>query len=196
MLVQAVSCCMAGGRGGLVLLIVYIVYMSYFLLKQKRISKGRLITLVVSLIAGFWYFANRFNMWNSVGFQRSSSFSDTSSDRTDMWEELWHFVPDNNFLPYGLGGDYYTFGFYTHNVLLDWCIELSVIGAAFMVFLYWKTYKINFELTKHDGIFVITMILFLYGVVMNLFSGYWITTFPIWMAFGIAYTSFNYYRKH
>lgn len=195
MLIQAVACCMAGGRGGLVLLVVYVIYMGYYILKRKILSMSTLLSVVIASVAGFLVVASKLNMWSSSGFGRSSGLMD-DDDRILMWSEIWHYVPDNFFMPYGLGGDYFTFGFYTHNILLDWCIELGVIGAVIMCVIYMKTYIKIFKLTKSNEIFIVIMILSIFAVVMNMFSGYWISTAEIWLAFGTAFTSANYNRWH
>lgn len=195
MLIQSVACCMAGGRGGLVLLVVYVIYMGYYMLKRRIISKGNLILVVLACLVGFFIVANSLNMWSSSGFARSSGLAD-DDDRLLMWARIWHYVPDNSYMPYGLGGDFFSFGFFTHNLLLDWCIELGVIGALIMSAIYMKTYISIFKLTKSNGIFVVVMILAIYAVVLNMFSGYWISTSAIWLAFGTAMTSANYNKWH
>ena len=195
MLIQAVACCMAGGRGGLVLLVVYVIYMGYYFFKRNILSKGELIGVAIVCLAGFLFIAEKLNMWSSSGFKRSSGLVD-DDDRLLMWAKIWHFIPDNYYMPYGLGGDYFTFGFYTHNVLLDWCIELGVVGAFIMCIIYWKTYISIFRLSKYNEIFVIAMIIAIHAVVMNMFSGYWISTAGIWLAFGIAMVASNYDRFH
>ena len=193
MLVQAVACCMAGGRGGLVLLVVYVMYMSYYMLKRHIISKAKLISVAVVCFVGFLVIANQLNMWSSSGFARSSRLMD-DDDRLLLWARTWHFIPDNYYMPYGLGGDYFSFGFYTHNMILDWCIELGVIGAFIMSIIYLKTYINVFKLTKENEVFVVVMILAIFACVMNMFSGYWISTAAIWLAFGTAITASNYNR--
>jgi len=195
MLVQAVACCMSGGRGGVVLLVIYVIYMSYFMLKRHIVSKGKLISVALASIIGFLIVANKLDMWSSSGFDRSSNLVN-DDDRLLMWESIWHYVSDNNYMPYGLGGDYFTFGFYTHNTILDWCIELGVIGAFVMCIIYLKTYISIFRLSKYNEIFVIAMIIAINAVVMNMFSGYWITTPGMWLAFGIVMKSSNYDRWH
>lgn len=195
MLIQAVACCMAGGRGGLVLLVVYVIYMGYFILKRRILSKGNLISVALTSIVGFLIVANKLNMWSSSGFGRSSGLVD-DDDRFLMWARIWNYVPDNYYMPYGLGGVYFTFGIYTHNIILDWLIELGVIGALIMSVIYVKTYINIFKLTKKNEVFVVVMIIAIFGVIYNMFSGYWISTAEIWLAFGTAITSFNYNRWH
>lgn len=195
MLIQAVACCMAGGRGGLLLLVVYVLYMIYYLSKRKILSKGELTGVILLSIVGFLFVANSLDMWSSAGFSRSSGLAD-DDDRWLLWESAWHYVSDNNYMPYGLGGDFFSFGFYTHNVILDWCIELGIIGAFIMSIIYLKTYINIFKLTRNNEIFVVVMILAIFAVVMNMFSGYWISTAAIWLAFGTAMTKSNYSRWH
>lgn len=191
MLIQAVACCMAGGRGGLLLLIIYVIYMSYYMLKRKILSTGKLLSVVIACITGFLLVASKLNMWSSSGFSRSSGMAD-DNDRFLLWGRIWHYVPDNNYMPYGFGGVYFSFGFYTHNLFLDWCIEFGIIGAFIMTIIYLKTYINVFKLTKENEVFVAVMIIAIFACVMNMFSGYWVGTAGIWLAFGCAITASNY----
>ena len=40
------------------------------------------------------------------------------------------------------------------------------------------------------------MITAIYGLVANIFSGYWITTNTHWLVFGVTMTYMNYYKYH
>lgn len=195
MLIQAVCCAMAGGRGGLVLLVAYVIYMSYYLLRNKILSAKKLLLIGFFIVIVFLFLATQLGLWESAGFNRSSNaIHDT--DRLQMWKGIWNYVKANNYLGYGLGGDYFTFGFYTHNIILDFILELGIFGLLIMSYCFWQTYKRLFILSKSNEIFVIIMIFFIYGVVMNMFSGYWVSTSSNWMAFGVAYTMENYYKCH
>lgn len=187
MLVQAVTCALAGGRGGLVLLIVYIVYMTYCLFRRSNLSKIRLFAIAVVAIVGFIMVANQFNLWDSAGFSRSSNFAH-NDDRFELWRAIWPFVSDSAYMGYGIGGDYYSWGFYTHNILLDWLLELGLFGAVVMIVFYFKQIQKLWRIAKTNEIFSVLMILFLFAFVMNLFSGYWITTSANWLVFGAVFS--------
>ena len=185
--IQAVTCCMAGGRGGVVLLVVYIFALSFVMLKLRLITKFRLFVLVCFGIVLFVVTSNYLNLWSSTGFARSSGLIH-DDDRIELWQSIWIFVENNSYMGYGLGGDYYTFGFYTHNILLDFILELGIFGMFIMLFLFYKIYRVIFKNILTDSIFVLLLIVSLYGLVLNMFSGYWITTYSHWMALGVALT--------
>ena len=191
---QAVTCCMSGGRGGVVLLVIYLIAMVYMMLYFKRITKIKLV--IIAILGGgiFVYVADYFHLWDSVGFIRSSGLLD-DDDRFRLWRGIWHYVEDNNYIGYGLGGDYYTFGFYTHNILLDFLLETGFLGTIILTYTFVKIYKAIFNQCMNNNIFIILVIISLYGLVMNMFSGYWITTYSHWMALGVAMTYRKYFGK-
>ena len=191
--ILAVTCCMAGGRGGLVLLVVYVVFFFYFMLKLKRISKVKLVLLALISAVVFLFVADYLNLWDTAGFNRSSGVVN-SDDRFELWESIWHYVVDNNFIGYGLGGDYYTFGFYTHNILLDFILELGAIGLIVMIRVFFAIYKRIFKCLLIDDIFAVIALICIFGLVMNMFSGYWITTYTHWLALGVALTCLTYFK--
>ena len=195
MLVQAVCCAMSGGRGGLVLLVVYVVYMLYYLLKNNIISKKNLILVAIFTFVGFMILADRLGLWTSSGFQRSSN-SMNDDDRWILWKDYWNYIVDNPVIGYGLGGDYFTVGFYSHNIIVDWLLETGIIGTLILLSIFYKTYKNIFALAKENSIFVVILILFIYGIIMNCFSGYWITMGTTWMCFGVAITASTYRKLH
>lgn len=195
MLIQSACCAMAGGRGGLVLLVVYIVYMGIFLIRNKMVSKPKLFFFALVSIIGFFIVANQMGVWESAGFARSSN-AVNDDDRWLLWKEFWVYITKNPIIGYGLGGDYFTWGFYSHNLIVDLLLEAGLIGTIIILTIFLKTYKGLKELTNYNQVFIIIMILFIRGGVMNMFSGYWISTSSNWLAFGVAYTSANYYSSH
>lgn len=195
MLVQSVCCAMAGGRGGLILLIVYVFYMTYYMLKSKVISKSKLMLVLIIATLGFILVANYFSLWTSSGFARSSN-GINNDDRFALWVEYLPYIEQHPLFGNGLGSDYFTWGFYSHNIFVDWLVETGVVGVILLSLVFIQTYKRLFALTNINQIFVVIMILFIYGAVMNMFSGYWITTNVHWLAFGIVLSRDNYFRTH
>lgn len=195
MLIQASCCAMSGGRGGLVLLVVYIVYFAFYLLKNNIVSKLKFFIYGILIGIALFIVADCLGVFDSSGFARSSN-SLNDDDRFEVWAEYWKFIDDYPIFGYGLGGDYFTVGFYSHNMIVDFLLELGIIGLLIMPFVFFKTYKKVYLLTKQNTMFVIVMILFLYGLVMNMFSGYWISMNTNWLCFGVAMTASNYYLFH
>ena len=185
-IILAVTCAMTGGRGGLVLLCVYAVGMAMYALKLKLISKSKLVILAVIAVFGFMTIADSFGLWTSSGFERSSGFAD-DDDRWLLWSNVWHNVEDHNYLGWGIGGDYFTdYGFYTHNILLDWILELGIVGLLIMIRIYVSMAKKLFLLSRQNKTYIIILMLFVYVLVMNFFSGYWLTQNIHWLVFGVT----------
>lgn len=184
---QAVACCMSGGRGGVVLLVVYVVFMLYIMQHNKIVSRKMVLLIALLGFLVFLVVANYLGLWNSAGFNRSSGLI-TSQDRFDFWKEIWVYVENNNYIGYGLGGDYFTFGFYTHNILLDFILETGIIGCVVLVVIFCIVYRNVFDKCGLNDIFILLSIIGIYGIVMNMFSGYWITTYAHWMILGASMT--------
>jgi O-antigen ligase len=193
--IQAACCAMAGGRGGLVLLVVYVCYLSFLMVKNNIVSKRNFIVIAIVSVVGFFVVADCLGVFNSSGFERSSN-SLNNDDRFEVWSEYWKFIDDYPIFGYGLGGDYFTVGFYSHNMIVDFLLELGIVGLLVMISIFFKTYKKVYFLTKQNPVFIIVMILFIYGMVMNMFSGYWISMNTNWLCFGVAMTSMNYFKIH
>lgn len=193
MVVQAVACLMAGGRGGVVLLVVYVLFWSYYLVKIKHISMHKFLLLSILVIYGFQYVADELGMWTSSGFLRSSGLVD-DDDRFSLWSEYLPYFKSSPIVGNGLGSDYFTCGFYSHNLIVDFLVESGIIGALIMFWVYWKTYKTIRSLSMSNDFFSIILILFVFALVMNMFSGYWITNSNIWLCFGVTISSLNYYK--
>ncbi len=191
---QSVGCCLSGGRGGVVLLVVYLIVLCYMLLRLKVIKMSGLVVIATLGVCLFLLIANYLHLWDAAGFARSSNLLN-DDDRFVLWRNIWHYVTDNYFMGYGLGGAYYSFGFYTHNMFLDFIIEVGILGLVFLILVFVKLYKTIFSLLSRNDIFVILAIISLFGLVMNMFSGYWITTYTHWMILGVVMTYRTYWSK-
>ena len=190
--IQSVTCCMSGGRGGVVLLFVYLFIMICMMLMFKRTTKKKITIISIVGVFLFFYVADSFGLWESAGFQRSSGLMD-EDDRFVFWKQMFVYIEDNNYFGYGLGGDYFTFGFYTHNIFIDFLLETGIIGTIFLLIYFYKIYKNILAHIWSNDIFVLILIICLYGLVMNLFSGYWITTYSHWFALGVSTICNRYY---
>lgn len=194
MLLQAVCCMMSGGRGGVVLLAVYALYMIYFLKVHNKVSLFKILLVAGVLVIAFLFAADYLGLQESSGFARSSGLLH-DDDRFEQWRQYYPYISENILLGWGLGGDYFTVGFYSHNMFVDWLLETGIVGTCILVTIYYKIYNRIYNLTKLNEIYVIVMIFFIYGLVMNMFSGYWIGTSAHWMAMGVAIAYIYAYNK-
>lgn len=196
MMIQAATCLMSGGRGGVVLLFAYMLYMVYFLHKWKGVSFVKIIFFGIAILAAMFIVANYMGVMDSAGFARSSGLMD-DKDRYEQWGQYIPYLSEHMLLGWGLGGDYFTVGFYSHNIFLDWYLETGVIGTLVLFHIFLKSYKRLVTLTTMDDIYIVVMIYFIYGLVFNLFSGYWISQNSNWLLFGIAATySYEYNKRN
>lgn len=189
--VQAVTCLMSGGRGGVVLLSFYILFVIILMWLQERLSKIQLISIIFIAIVVFIVVSNIFDLSNASGFTRSSKLIH-DDDRINMWIKLWKYVEANNYVGYGLGSDFIIIHGYSHNFLLDFMIETGVLGTIILCIVFFKMYMAIFRNVFTNDVFIILSIVGIYGLVMNSFSGYWISTYAHWMILGVAST----YKYH
>lgn len=195
MLLQAVCCAMSGGRGGLVLLVVYIVYMGYFMIKNNIVSTKQLFFIIFISFVSFLFVATYLGLWESSGFTRSSN-GVHDDDRLELWSWYIPYIYNSPFIGHGIGGDYFTLGFYSHNIFVDWLIETGIIGTIILCIIFYNCYKNLYKLSKLNQVFIVVMIFFIYAVVHNMFSGYWITSNIHWLVFGIVMSKNNFFRRH
>lgn len=189
--IQAVTCLMSGGRGGVVLLSAYIIFVVILMWQQEKLSKIQLISIIFTAIIIFIVVANIFDLSNASGFARSSKLLH-DDDRLNMWIKLWKYVEANNYVGYGLGSDFLVTRGYTHNFFLDFMIETGIMGTIILCIIFFKMYRSVFRNVFTNDIFIIICIVGIYGLVMNSFSGYWISTYSHWMILGVACT----YKYH
>lgn len=187
MAVAGTICVISGGRGGFVLLCVYILFLLYIIYRNGTISKSKLFTLIGVSAILFLILANYYDLWNYAGFKRVINPLAQNTGRKDDWMEVLTYFFNSPIYGNGLGSDYYTWGFYSHNIIVDFLAETGIIGFCFFCYIFFWMEKSIFKQTKSNDFFVFIMIITIYGLVMNCFSGYWISTWQNWFAFGVAF---------
>lgn len=187
MVTAGIICMISGGRGGFILLCVYIMFLLHIIYKNGTISKQDLFILVTSsvlLVCILFYY---FDLSNYAGFKRVIHPLAQNTGRKDDWIETLRYFLDSPIYGNGLGSDFYTWGFYSHNIIVDFLAETGIIGLCFFCYVfYWMTKSIYQQIQSND-FYVYIMIIVLYGLIMNCFSGYWISTWQNWFAFGVAF---------
>ena len=184
---QAVVCMTSGGRGGFVLLIVNIIFISFVLIKRKKISYRQILLIYTLCFVLIVIIGNYYNIWDSAGFQRVINPIAQQTGRKDDWLEVLTYFEESPIFGNGLGSDFYTWGFYSHNILVDFLAETGVIGTIILCHVFFKMEKTIMSRALYQDVFICISFFALYGIVMNCFSGYWITTYYNWLIFGIYY---------
>lgn len=187
MAIAGVICVISGGRGGFVLLCVYIVFLLHIINRNGTISKSNLFVLIFVSAILFVVLADYFDLWNYAGFKRVIHPMAQNTGRKDDWMEVLGYFFSSPLYGNGLGSDYYTWGFYSHNIIVDFLAETGLIGLVFFCGVFYWMEKSIYKQIKSNDFYVFIMIITLYGLVMNCFSGYWISTWQNWFAFGVAF---------
>lgn len=187
MSIQGVVCTMSGGRGGFVLLVVYIIYLIYMFLKKDLFSVSQLLVLISCCAIVFVLIANYVNLWDSAGFQRTIHPMAQNVGRVDHWREVLDIFYSSPFIGNGLGSNFYTWGFYSHNMFLDFLSETGIIGFVFFMIVFYKMETLIITLARNSDVIFFISIFALFGLVMNCFSGYWISDYYHWLILGIYY---------
>lgn len=185
--VSLLICVISGGRGGFVLLCVYLLYYIYMIYREQYLSRSKLIFYILVSLVLFLSIANYFDFWNFAGYKRVVNPLDQQTGRLDDWQEVLVYFYKSPVFGNGLGSDFYTWGFYSHNIFVDFLAETGVLGFCLLCGLFiWTEGKI-YKQTLEDQFYIFPMLFAIYGLIMNLFSGYWISAWNNWFAFGIAY---------
>lgn len=183
---QGLICAMSGGRGGFVLLCILISVLLYIALKKNQISKRNIILLVSFSIIVFLILANAFNLWDSGGFQRVINPLAQQTGRKDDWQEVLEYFWQSPIWGNGLGSDFYTWGFYSHNMIVDFLAETGIIGCFILCTVFFKMEKHVYKQALSNNLYIFFCVFALYGLIMNMFSGYWVSFYPNWLILGLA----------
>lgn len=184
---EAIVCSVSGGRGGFVLLIINILFFVYMIYKRGNINKGLFTTILIVSCLLFVAIATYFDLWSYKGFYRVTHPLAQNAGRKDDWQEVLTYFYQSPIIGNGLGSDFMTWGFYSHNIFVDFLAETGVLGfVLFTTLLFWIVRTI-LKQCFIDEYYIFIMCIGFYGLVMVLFSGYWISMYQIWMLMGVAY---------
>lgn len=182
---QFIMCFISGGKGGVLLATILIIY--FLFLKYK----ARIILLALPLAAAYLWLPHfielvgmQFNL-NMTGFNRILSFIDGSSvadtGRKLLWYKAFEMFKSAPIFGHGLGSTFYEMNSYSHNLFMDLLAETGVFGMLIFILglvvfgiKVLQNYKMS-ELCRW------LCIIFIAGFTMNLFSGYIWANHMVWI---------------
>lgn len=185
--VDAFICLTAGGRGGVILFGVYIFIFAWLLRAKGIVSTVKLIKIIIIAALLFLVVAEISNIWEYAGFQRAIHPLNQQVGRKDDWQEVLSYYYKSPIFGNGLGSDFYTWGFYSHNIFVDFLAETGLIGFVILSSIFIWIFRQFYLAIRRDNFYVLLFLFFINGFVMNCFSGYWISAWQNWFALGIAY---------
>ncbi len=69
--------------------------------------------------------------------------------------------------------------------------ETGIIGFCLFSIIFYKMEKHIYKKAFVDNLYIFFLVFALYGLVLNMFSAYWISTYPNWLILGIFWGSIH-----
>lgn len=184
----AVGCILGGGRGAFVYLVAISAYLVYRIM-QKSQSSGKIkYFLILSVVAVLMAFiAIQFDIFHSVGAERVSRSLTTDVLRTHSWATALNAFGDSPLFGWGIGSIWWTVGFYSHNILTDFLAETGLIGTTILTFVLVRMLICLMKRSRSSNFDMFLLLLFLGALLQTTFSGYWISSFKLFLIFGYVY---------
>ena len=186
--VSGIGCIVGGGRGAFLHLICSTAYIIYRVLMRnnRRSGFGKYFLIAVGAIV-MVYLSIHFNIFESAGAMRVSQ-----NLTTDYTREYARKVAINSFLNspilgHGVGSVWWEYGFYTHNVLLDFLVETGLIGAIIMVVTVFTMLIRLVRCSKTNSFDMFMLLVLIAMMVEHTFSGYWFASSNSFLVFGYVY---------
>lgn len=191
------ACLASGGRGGAVLLIVFVVFYFLVFIKSGLFSWWKIALILVMAFICILIVADNISLESFDGFLRITGTMTKDEGRADIYRSAINIFLDSPLWGHGLGSIWFTQGIYSHNIVLDILAETGIIGLLVIIpkllILLYRGYKICLRTPW----LIILYLAFIKGFVMDLFSNYWLNTLPLWMLFGFIYNKkiINLYKR-
>lgn len=176
MTLQFALCCVAGGRGGVVLATVFVFV---FLLSKYKFKILYFVIPISIFIVALPYIINALGKrigLNMTGFNRILSFvygaSTHDSGRQALWRKAWEMFATFPSFGHGLGSTIYEMNSYSHNMFMDLLAETGIAGTVLFIIVLFIFMSKAITYYKKSALCRWMTIIFISGFTMNLFSGY------------------------
>lgn len=175
----------ASGRGGAVLLILYILITTLGIIKDKstpiinRIVLGTLILILVTSITVIAISLDEegrtFSYISSEGISL-----DQTSGRGDLYNIDLHYIKQNPIIGYGLFNYYHLIGTIPHNIILELLLICGFIGTFVVVIIFSKLIIKYIKYYNNKTKDRIVGFLFLYPMTLLMFSSNLLVVSEFW----------------
>lgn len=188
MMTCLLGCLVGGGRGAFVFVIVITVYLVIRLLNRKGSGNLKYILLMVVFALTALYLVNRFDVFSSVGFMRVQETLTRDEIRKELWEKSISVFKQSPIIGHGLGSVWWTVGFRSHNLFLDLLAESGILGTFVALFFLIKAIVRLVRQSKNNRTIMFILLVLIGSLVNDMFSGYWIASYKMFLAIGFAYS--------
>ena len=192
-----------GGNGGFVAYLFINGLMLVYRMKKKGMKVSVIIrnTVIgfVLVIAGYLIVsrARNFSLGGNVGFSRLVSFFKTFDDsgRGAIYRESLRLFLQNPLLGKGPGMIFPAVGSHSHNLLIDCLAETGIVGLSLLLFLLFSTIGKCRRLIRRDEKNWLVCIVFLQGLVISMFSGYYLAQVLLFSGMILVHGRYRYTHK-
>ena len=195
LLFQLLGILISGGRGGIILFIVYNIYI--FFSVMKRMDKKNIIKIIRFIFLSIIIILILFPilMKNHLfieGFSRVFSFISHdgginwsgTSGRDEIYINAINMIMKRPILGYGI----YGVEGYPHNIILEILIHGGVIYLAFVLFVFICFINKLRVLIRKNCKYRIISIIFIYPIIMLLFSGTYTNFSELWFVLSLVFS--------
>lgn len=199
LLFQFIAVLVTGGRGGFVLIIAYIFLITFTIIKERKIKTIFkyifIILIIISIISSVMPSLQRVDSFkNSINrvfsYISSDGFDFSKTNRESVFTEAIMLVKEKPILGYGIfnwGGNNYP-----HNIILEVLLNGGIIYLVlFSVFMIYVLIKL-FKIIKNHSEVRLILIIFMFPLVMLMFSGTYTTNSIFWFCISFICT----YKTH
>lgn len=195
MLACAVGCLVGGGRGAFVYLVSITLYLIIRLIIRGGKGNYKYLLLLLLAVGLMVYLVERYDVLGSAGFFRVRDQLTSDDVRVDLWKKAMIAFRESPVFGNGLGSVWWTVGFRSHNLFADLLAESGIIGTTLVsvVLVIAITRLIKWSRISVIDLFV--LVLFLGTLVNDLFSGYWIASYKLFLVIGYVYSKKRLHQK-
>ena len=185
----------SGGRGALVVIFVVSFYMLLDYLKSSKFALFKVGVIFALLLPVVLYLVSYFEIMETAGMGRIMDNMTDSSTRSGLYSGAINAFLDSPLWGNGLGSVFGILGIYSHNFVLDFLVEVGLIGTFFILVFLYKTYRKLRKLSKIEPVCMFFLIVFISTIVNHSFSNYWAAAMKLFMicsfVYSIQYIQYN-----
>jgi O-antigen ligase len=200
-LIQIYGVFAGGGRGAIILLVLFLMY---YLIKDAKQSNINIIYFIkLLLIIVFLTILIKYISSNDIiasGYNRIIGFFVGDKSLQDYNRQVLYSKAFNSFkaepiFGHGIGSITYEINGYSHNIFLDLLVDGGFILLSFFMILLYKLLKYIKILNNENSNNIIIFVIFISSFVMLLFSGNYLSDSGIWFTLAYIFTAYKTERK-
>ena len=187
-LYSPIACVASGGRGGFVLCIIYLFFFIALFVKTGLINRSKLLSYVAIFSILLLSIAYIIDLEEIGGFVRIVNTLSKDDARSELYKGAIKLYESAPLFGHGIGSIWFNQGIYSHNIVLDLLAEIGLFGTIVVFIFLIRILIALIKLSYRRPEFSMILIVFTKGLVLALFSGYWLNIPQLWLGFGFVCT--------